>query len=291
MNQDKIKRITDLRSNYHNEDEEGKRTYLIQLENLSPKPTKTLFIDADGLIYYAAYSSNNNSSVPKIEGNFIGNPVDTTNDLIATFHSIVNNVVSACKTHSLLGNMVTFKDYKLVFTPKDTFRYSLFPDYKISRRDRESSNDEVILKKYAYSIGMIVDNVEADDVVSYYGKHGHPIASGDKDVINGVPGKNFYYHPKHFNVVNTSEDDAHLFMLMQTLAGDSADDIPGIKGVGMKNKLLKDISNPTFENVIDIYIDKGLTKEDAILTRQLVDMHQWKGFIRGLKVFQYKGNR
>lgn len=62
---------------------------------------------------------------------------------------------------------------------------------------------------------------------------------------------------------------------MQTLAGDSSDDIPGIKGVGMKNKLLPE--GGTFADVIQIYIDKGYTKEDAILTRRLVGLDQYYG--------------
>lgn len=334
MNQDKIKRITDLRNMYKKtSDEEDQRCFLIQIEQLLPTPKKTLYIDADSLIFYAAYSSNNSSSIPEIEGSFIGDNIDIFEDLKASFHSIVNEVVSACKKHSLLGEMVTFKDYKLVFTPSTNFRYELFSDYKISRKDRDKSDDEIKLRKYAHTIGIMVDNVEADDVVAYYGRHGHPIASGDKDVIYGVPGKNYYYHSHHQKVVNITKEDAKRFTLLQTLSGDGGDYIPGIKGVGLKNKLLPD--NATFDDVIKIYensiicisclddpkgrfttydkIDdleendgnligtcpkckcirgfKQYTKKDAILNRRLVGMDQWKGFIRGLKLFKYKGGK
>jgi 5'-3' exonuclease len=303
---DKLNRIKQLREiipDTTNEDE--KRAYFIQLENLLPKANKTLYIDADGLIYYAAYSPNNISSVTEIEGSFIGEALDNSKELHDSFNSIVAGVVKACKELSLLGKMNRFKDYKLVFTPSTNFRYDLSPNYKISRKDRERSKEEQIIKKYAYSIGIVVEGVEADDVVAYYGRHGHPIASGDKDVIYGVYGRNYFYHPKHQKVVETSKEDANRFVLLQSLMGDSADDIQGIKGLGIKSAeaLLGD--SLSFDRVIEIYEGKNIevddkrlntsikkaftnnsyTKEDAILTRRLVGMDQWKGFRRGLKIY------
>ena len=157
----RIKLIKDMFSNNEVTDPEDERCYLIQLENLLPKPTKTLYIDADSLIFYTAYSPTNTSSVKEIEGSFIGESVDTLDDLKSAFHSIVKEVVESCRKNSLLGNMTRFKDYKLIFTPSTNFRYNLYPDYKANRKDRERSEDEIKLKKYAHSIGLIVEGVEA----------------------------------------------------------------------------------------------------------------------------------
>jgi len=286
MSIEHLKRIKDLRELIPTvEDISEREAYLIQLEQLLPKPTKKLYIDADGLIYKAAYSPVITDKVTSIDGSFVGTPTNNTYDLEEMFNNVVKSVVDACKYESLMGNMTIFKDYVLVYTPSTNFRYDVYSDYKKSRFNKPQSDELIELKALVKQKGLMVDGVEADDVVSYYGKHGHPIASGDKDVIYGVPGNNFFYHKDHFKVYNTTVESAKQFLMLQCIAGDSADDIPGIKGVGMKTKLLPD--NATFDDVINVYLDKGMTKEDAIITRRLVDMNQWKGNRRGLKLFNY----
>ncbi len=76
---------------------------------------------------------------------------------------------------------------------------------------------------------------------------------------------------------NNTKEEADRFLLCQSLAGDSTDDIPGINRVGLPtaDKLL--CKDATFENVINVYKNKKLTKEDAILTRRLVGLDQWSG--------------
>jgi len=289
MSIEHLKRIKDLRELIPTvEDISEREAYLIQLETLLPKPTKKLYIDADGLIYKAAYSPVITEKVEPISGGgFVGTPINNDSyDLEEMFNNVVKSVVDACKYESLMGNMTTFKDYVLVYTPSTNFRYDVYPEYKKSRFNKPQSNELIELKALVKPKGLIVEGVEADDIVSYYGKHGHPIASGDKDVIYGVAGNNFFYHKDHFKVYNTTVESAKQFLMIQCIAGDSADDIPGIKGVGMKTKLLPE--NATFDDVINVYLDKGMTKEDAITTRRLVDMNQWKGQLRGLKLFNYE---
>jgi len=307
-------------------DSDGVRAYLIQLETLLPKATKTLSIDADGLIYNTAYSPNNVDSCLPIEGGtFVGEKVE--GDLQQAFDAVVDGVVQACRRESLLGNMIQFKDYILAYTPSTNFRYGLYPEYKIKRLDRVESQELIKLKGQVKPKGLIVKGVEADDVVAHYARRGHPVASGDKDVVFGVEGNHFFYHAAHRRVVKTTKENADRFVLLQTLAGDSTDGIPGIKGVGMKTKLLPE--NATFDDVVKIYENhiicvkcwndpKGrattydkvedlehdgdltgtckkcdcmrvfyqYTKEDAILTRRLVGLDQWRGKRRGLKLWQ-----
>lgn len=281
------KRIISLRDEINTKelDDETIRIYLIQIEQLLPKPTKTLYIDADSIIYYIAYSPTNSDMCEPEEGSFIGDKIDI--DLKESYYSLVHDIVASCRKESLMGNMIRFKDFKLVYTPSTNFRYDIFPDYKKSRIDKKESDELIYLKSQVKKEGIIIDGVEADDVVAYYSRRGHPIASGDKDVIYGVEGNHYYYHAKHRTVIKTSKDEASKFVLLQTLAGDSTDDIPGISGIGMKTKLLDKIDNPTFDDVIKIYESKSLTKEDAILTRRLVGLDQWKGKRRGVKLWNY----
>ena len=237
--------------------------------------------------------------------------------------------------------MIRFKDYKLVFTPSTNFRYDLFADYKIKRKDKVQTDELIELKKWVRTFGMMVEGVEADDVVAHYGRRGNPIASGDKDVIFGVPGNNYFYHSAHKKVYKTTKEEANLFVLLQSLAGDSGDDIPGLKGIGLKiekgvikaPRAMKVLSDkPCFDDVIKAYENhiicthcltqpralaitydkvkdlqkevnnylygtcikcreirmfKAYTKDDAILTRRLVGLDQWKGPRRGLKIWNY----
>jgi len=345
MTLEQQKRIKQLRDDITNGnvDMDGERAYLIQLETLLPTPTKTLYVDADSLIFYTALSPANVDFCTPMEGTFVGNKISFC--MNEAFEATVAGVVAECKRESLLGNMITFKDYILVYTPSTNFRYDLYPNYKIKRLDKEQTKELIDLKKYAKSTGLIVESVEADDVVAYYARRGHPIASGDKDVIYGVEGNNYFYHSAHRKVYKTSKEDADRFVLLQTLAGDSSDDIPGMEGVGLdiekgvftgtSVKLLPD--NATFEDVLHIYLTRaitkgkavehyrktgltikasqskydeegfsytaylitdatgsrdkykqlgGLTKEDALLTRRLVGLDQWKGKRRGLKLWQ-----
>jgi len=326
---EKQKRIKQLRTDINSGDIDidARRAYFIQLETLLPVPTKTLYVDADSLIYYSAYSPSNIDNCLPIEGGtFIGDKIEFS--LEDAFNSLVNAVVQSCKEESLLGNMIPFDGFKLVYTPSTNFRYDIFPEYKYRRLGKEESLELKELKKLVKPKGLIVEGVEADDVVAYYARRGHPIASGDKDVIYGVEGNNYFYHNAHRKVVKVSKEEGERFVLLQTLVGDSTDDIPGIKGVGMKTKLLPE--GGTFEDVVKIYENhiicmkcwddpKGrattydkiedlecdgdvcgtcpkcecnrmfyqYTKEDAILTRRLVGLDQWKGNRRGLKLWEY----
>lgn len=280
MNIEHMERIKQLRSLIPTVEDESERVaYLIQLETLLPKPTKKLYIDADGLIYKAAYSPLITDTQEPIEGGFVGEV-----SLKDIFDTVVQTVVDACKYESLMGKMNTFTDYVLVYTPETNFRYNIYPKYKYKRQFKKSSDELTELKSIVKPLGLIVDGVEADDVVAHFGRRGNPIASGDKDVIYGVPGNNYFYHKDHQRVYKVTKHDAEQFVLLQTLAGDSVDEIPGIPGVGMKTKLMPD--NANFNEIVSIYQSKGLTREDAILTRRLVGMDQWKGFRRGLKLFK-----
>lgn len=299
MNIEVMERIKAIRKmlNEDNLTEDEIRAFCIQLETYLPKSTKTLYIDADSLIYYVAHNTDNTSTIKALEGSFVANDlVENIDDLVEAYFNRVEDVVKACRLESLKGNMIRFKDYKLVYTPSTNFRYDIFPDYKKSRKDLEQTKDLINLKNHVKQLGLIVFGVEADDVVAHYARRGHPVASGDKDVIYGVAGNNFFYHPSHFKVVKRTKEEADMFVLYQTLAGDSSDDIPGIKGIGLsiKNgvvdgkaiKLLSD--NATFEDVVKVYEDKGLTREDAILTRRLIGLDQWRGLRRN-KTILFKG--
>lgn len=254
-------------------DPSERTAYLIQLRTYLPGD-RTLRIDADGLLYLAAYSPAFKKG-EDIGGSFEGEPASRVRfkDYKEMFESIVLNLVEECEIASFKGELPRFKDYELIFTPSRNFRYDIFPDYKKSRLLKEQSVPLKRLKRWAKPLHTVADGVEADDLVYWYAMKGDPVASGDKDVVYSVPCA-FYYHNNHRCVIRNSEKDRARWVLLQTLAGDPSDDIPGLKGVALKTaeKLLPE--NGTINHVIEIYKNKGYSKEDALLTRRLVGLDQ-----------------
>jgi DNA polymerase-1 len=267
------KRIKDLLDGWDEFDEEMRRVSLIQMRNLRPSD-RTLRIDADSLLYYVAYAPSYKPEEAIDGGSFIGDVVKVHfKDYKQHFNNLVQDIVTECELASFRNELPRFKDFELVFTPSTNFRYEIFPEYKKNRVNKPQSNILKRLKRWAKARGVVPDNVEADDYVYYHAMKGDPVASGDKDVVNSVPAA-YYYHSNHRKVVINTPEERARWILLQTLAGDPSDDIPGLKGVALKtaDKLLPD--GGTMDDVIKIYESKGYTKDDAILTRRLVGLDQ-----------------
>jgi len=168
--------------------------------------------------------------------------------------------------------------------PNGNFRYKLDPNYKGQRTSKRSDLfyelREWAIKKWGYTEGL-----EADDVVAHYGRKGWLIASMDKDVLKQCPGEHFdVYHSRRY-MIETSIDGARRFTLLQSVMGDPTDNIKGIPGVGEKTAVkLLDEFGWDWTGVVKSHESKGLTKDDAILTRRLVGMDQWNG--KKLKLFK-----
>lgn len=256
---------------------------------------KTLYIDADSLLYLTIFSRSNNGTDFEVEeGEDFGIVKPDMKALKAQFKALVWDIVSSCEVESAVGEMSKFKDHVLVFTGSTNFRYDIFPDYK-NKRTEEKPPEFYKLKKWAVKkFGIISDVVEADDIVSYYARKGHPITSADKDVLLGTPG--YHYDTYHKYFVKTTKKEALEFLCLQALAGDSGDGIPGLPRVGIKVKdvakkiveapnalkLLGD--DKSLENVIKIYADKGFDKEHALTMIRLVHMGQIKKINRKGKI-------
>ena len=270
------KRIKDLLNGWDDFDAEMRRCSLIQMRNLRPSD-RTLRIDADSLLYYVAYAPSYKPTDAIEGGSFIGEDVTKVRfkDYKQHFNNLVEDIVTECELASFRNELPRFKDFELIFTPSTNFRYEIFPEYKKNRANKPQSNILKRLKRWAKKRGVVPKNVEADDYVYSYAMKGDPVASGDKDVVNSVPAA-YYYHSNHRKVVTNTPEERARWILLQTLAGDPSDDIPGLKGVALKTaeKLLPD--GGTMDDVIKIYESKGYTKDDAILTRRLVGLDQYK---------------
>lgn len=164
---------------------------------------------------------------------------------------------------------------------KPTFRHETFTEYKGTRKqlDQELIVQFPIAREYLDAYGMKryeCDGIEADDIIGSMAKQ-YPdvkihILSSDRDLLQLIdPTTDVYLMKKGISEMEVM-DEAKLMETMgivpsqiidlKALMGDTADNIPGVKGVGEKTalKLLGDYK--TVDNVYE-HLDeiKGKLKE------------------------------
>lgn len=184
-------------------------------------------------------------------------------------------------------------------------RRDIYPDYKLGRKpltrlnrtyDMTTEKDEQDLMRYELVIvakalmklpitTITLDHVEADDIMSYIAQHvvengGESIIySTDKDFLQLVgddikvwnPVRKKTYIPEI--VVEDYEIHPNNFLLYRALTGDTSDNLPGIKGLGMKT-LLKIVpefvteQHLTFDDVIDAAENSKLKVASRIIDEQ-----------------------
>lgn len=183
--------------------------------------------------------------------------------------------------------------------PGPTFRHELFPDYKANREEQPKDIEWSI--PYIRSIleGMNItilehEGMEADDIIGTVAKKASKegfisyMVTPDKDYGQLVTDNIFMYKPSRQGqgVDIWGEKDilekwdishVHQVIDMLGLQGDASDNIPGVKGVGVKTaaKLLKQFPSieEIYENIDEIKgsVQKKLiaSKEDAMLSKVL----------------------
>lgn len=165
-------------------------------------------------------------------------------------------------------------------------RRKLFPEYKANRMVRtklnrtnsfvdkssEDQNMKMQLGRLIQYLDLLPvqliapENIEADDSIAYLSKQVLTkskifIMSSDKDFIQLVDDRIAVWSPTkkklYFknDVVEDYKVPAHNYLLYRTLTGDKSDNIPGIRGTGIK----------TLQKRLPIlFTDKHLTIEDII---------------------------
>lgn len=171
-------------------------------------------------------------------------------------------------TNKVLSKLNHDGAYEIIMCFSDdlNFRKKLYPLYKANRAGKRKPTC------YKGVVEWVKENytcyqrptLEADDCLGILAtsKPNTVIISGDKD-FKSVPGRFFDYREGELHVITEEQaDKAHMF---QTLIGDTADNYPGCPGVGevTAGKLLLD--NHEWETVVNQFIKKGLTEDDALL--------------------------
>ena len=127
-------------------------------------------------------------------------------------------------------------EYQMWFSDKseNNYRYLLYPEYKANRTQPPPKYLPDV-REYAFNewMGMIAFKQEADDALGIEQcrdpNRDTIICSIDKDLLQ-IPGKHFNFVKNEYQEVTLLEGTKHFYK--QTLIGDRADNIFGVKGIG-----------------------------------------------------------
>lgn len=196
-------------------------------EGLYMEDSVVILIDADSLYYRCCMVTQKQHEIRK------------------NINSMMSNIEREC---SLFCDNVLVK---VAVKGKGNFRYDIFSDYKGNRTtELEPHIKEALNYAHNYLIekfdAVRCDGMEADDMVAIWSweciKAGidYYIVHIDKD-LDMIPGRHYNFTKDEHYVVDF--DKANYNFIKQCLTGDSADHIPGIKGIGPKKseKLLDGI--------------------------------------------------
>ena len=247
----------------------------------------TALIDADSLLYKVCCA---------IEEKIIWNEpeFDAGIDKVAEITYSID-INQAYKTFDQLVENILFAtgcdDCLLVFTTKGNFRDNLPIEYKANRKDLRKPEGMEKLLAYAKTNYTTKDHkdLEADDICVYL-KTQYPddylLCAIDKDVLYQTVGTHYNYNSDE--EVTVTEEEAINYAYYQTLVGDVSDGYKGCPGIGKvkAERALADCTNELemWQMVVGLFEAKGLTKEDAINTMRLANMHQFNG--KGVKLWE-----
>lgn len=121
-----------------------------------------------------------------------------------------------------------------------SFRYTIYPEYKGNRVNREMPLFYNQLKQHLinkWNFELTLDGLEADDAVNIArnnlkDEYECTLASSDKDLIKSIAGN--YINVKNLELVTTTTEEAKKFFWTSMITGDVADNIKGLVGRGQK---------------------------------------------------------
>ena len=259
-------------------------------------------IDGSGYIFRAYYA------LPPLSRKSDGLPTGA----VSGFCSMLFKLLEDSKSDQNLQKPTHFA---VIFdSARKTFRNDIYSDYKANRSeapDDLAPQFEYIRKSVlAFNLPSVdLPNYEADDLIATYVdqilKKGArvTIVSSDKDLMQ-LHQKNVRIFDPMKNKFITEEDvfkkfgvDASKVIDVQSLAGDSSDNVPGVPGIGVKTaaelinkygtleKLLKSAheikQNKRRETLLE-------NKDKALISKKLVTLDSKSPIKRELSEFEFK---
>lgn len=183
---------------------------------------------------------------------------------------------------SIAECMGMFDDFILFFSSPTNFRKKIYPDYKGHRNRKKPCGYKRLLNWCGDNyITIMVDGLEADDALGVYAtdpielEAGHILVSPDKD-MRQIPGQLFdLTNP----VTEITKEEGDRWHLIQTMSGDQTDGYAGVPGIGIKRAAaLLDSKGCSWDTVLDTFLDKEMTEEDALRNARLAKILQYNDF-------------
>ena len=161
----------------------------------------------------------------------------------------------------------------LFFTSPNNFRKKILPEYKGHRQRKKPCGFKRIISELKKNYRVILkDTLEADDALGIYATKypGNIIVSPDKD-MRQIPGKLYDFN----ETVEITPDEGARWHLIQTMAGDNTDGYSGVPGIGVKKaeKIFEE-KGYTWQAVVETFVEKELTEEDALCNARLARILQ-----------------
>ena len=243
-------------------------------------------IDGSGYIFRAYYA------LPPLSRKSDGLPTGAVSGFCSMLFKLLEDSRSDDSVHKPTHFAVIFD------SARKNFRNKIYKDYKANRSDPPEDlapQFEYIRKSVeAFNLPSIeLLNYEADDLIATYAKQivnagaKVTIISSDKDLMQLVSDKVRLYDPVKFKVLGEKEViekfgvKPNQVIDVQSLAGDSSDNIPGVPGIGIKTAAELIVKYKNLDNLLkkaDQIPQKKRketllkNKDKALLSRQLVTL-------------------
>jgi len=162
----------------------------------------------------------------------------------------------------------SFSSVILFFSDSVNFRKKILGEYKGHRNRKKPCGYKRVINKLKTEYKVIIKpELEADDSMGIYATKypGNMIVSPDKD-MRQIPGKLYNFD----ETLTITPEEGAKWHLIQSMAGDQTDGYGGVPGIGVKRAeaLFKD-KGYTWKAVVETFIEKGLTEEDALVNARL----------------------
>lgn len=158
----------------------------------------------------------------------------------------------------------------------DNWRTRLYPQYKANRPDRKPEHDAAIRDYMANKYPVqCAEDLEADDFISIRAAECRAagqlpiIATIDKD-MDQIPGLHYdFVKDEEYEI---DDDYADYVLEIQTISGDSTDNIPGLPGMGTKRAISALEQGDAWDAYKSFYDDENMAWYHYHLNQALVTM-------------------
>lgn len=248
-----------------------------------------LLIDADLLLYRAAYSAEVTAEFP-MGTDSSGYPMGVSSRVCSLSGS---SALLDDSVNELVKDLGAVGGYTLALTGPDNFRKTLLPTYKSNRKASTKPVGLSALRQYALDTHpcKVLPGLEADDVLGILAtapgieedRLRYVICSIDKDLLT-VPGEHWNWDHPERGIIRVDEDEANRNWLLQCLTGDNTDGYKGLAGVGpvkasrILDKAEKAGATDWASAVLPAWLAAGRTEAEALTCARMARILTWADY-------------